>query len=168
MSAQEIERVFLLDRLPDIPNGAEAVRVEQGYLPGNDSAGGEVTEGRVRRTVDASGTVCCTHTIKRGTGLVRSEVERVISEEEFNRHWPCTAGRRLNKTRYRVPVGELVWEIDTFDQLNLVLAEVELPSPDAAAPLPEWLSPHVVREVTDEPAYRNYEIAMRMGKGLTE
>jgi CYTH domain-containing protein len=101
-------------------------------------------------------------------GLVRSEVERVISEEEFARHWPRTAGRRLTKTRYRLSVGALVWEIDTFDEPNLVLAEVELPSPDAAAPLPEWLAPRVLREVTDDPAYRNYEIAVRMGKGITE
>ena len=151
-----------------MPDGAEEIRVEQGYLPGHDSAGGEVTEGRVRRTVDTSGTVRYTHTIKRGAGLVRSEVERVISEEEFERHWPRTAGRRLKKTRYRVPVGELVWEIDTFDELNLVLAEVELPSPDAAAAVPEWLAPRVLREVTDDPAYRNYEIAVRMRKGITE
>ena len=38
MSTHEIERVFLLDRLPDLPDGAEAVRVEQGYLPEHDSA----------------------------------------------------------------------------------------------------------------------------------
>ncbi len=162
MSTHEIERVFLLDRLPDLPDGAEAVRVEQGYLPEHDSAGEEITEGRVRRTADANGTIRFTHTVKRGVGLVRSETERAITEAEFEHHWPRTDGRRLTKTRYRVPAGALVWEIDAFDDLELVLAEVELPAPDAAAPLPEWLASHVVREVTDEPAYRNYEIAMRV------
>jgi CYTH domain-containing protein len=55
----------------------------------------------------------------------------------------------------------LAWEIDVFEDRPLVLAEVELPSADAEAPPPAWLARHVVREVTDDPAYANSALARR-------
>lgn len=156
----EIERVFLLSRLPELPASAEAHRIEQGYLPDPPpGATGPYAEGRLRRRTGPDGRVRCFHTIKQGEGLVRTEVEREVSEAELAAEWPRTAGRRLCKTRHVVPVGELTWEIDAFDELPLVMAEVELPSPDAEAPLPGWLAPLVVREVTDDPSYRNSALA---------
>ena len=108
----------------------------------------------------ADGSVVCTHTIKRGEGLVREETQHEITEAEFEADWPRTVDRRLLKTRHSVIEGDLTWEIDEYDELDLVLAEVELTSPDQASPIPEWLAEYVVREVTDEPAYCNYEIAL--------
>jgi len=168
----EIERSYLLARLPEMPTDDRnhgTLRIEQGYLPEavpGDTTGGDTTEpgtieGRIRRTVHPDGRVSCVHTIKRGVGLVRSEQERAIEQDEFERWWPRTAGRRLSKDRHRIHDAGFLWEIDRFHDLDLVLAEVELPSPEAVAPLPEWLRPHVIREVTDEPEYRNYEIARR-------
>jgi CYTH domain-containing protein len=148
----EIERKYLLDGLPSMPAGAEAHRMEQGYF---DPV-------RLRRAVGPDGAVTCTHTVKTGQGLVRTETEREISHEEFDTLWPRTSGRRLTKTRYRVNDGDLVWEIDTYDRIDLVIAEVELPSPDTNVTIPPWLAPHVVREVTDEPDYQNYELALRL------
>ncbi len=160
----EIERVFLLARMPDLPPGAEVVHIEQGYLPdaGDDEA--NPVEGRLRRTRRASGEVRCFHTVKKGLGLVRTEVERELPEEEFERLWPSTAGRRLIKTRHKVRAGDLTWEVDRFEGLDLVLAEVELPDAAHEAPLPAWLAPHVVREVTEDPEYRNFAIARRLGR----
>lgn len=173
---QEIERKYLLDRLPDLPRTAEAYRIEQGYLP-PDTPG----EGRVRRMIDSAGGVVCTHTIKSGHGVRRTEVERTISPDAFERAWAESAGSRLLKTRYRVPVaGEgfaagagiagapspsLVWEIDVFAGLDLVLAELEIPYVEFEVVFPPWLAPHVVREVTDEPAFRNFAIAGRPPPG---
>lgn len=163
----EIERVFLLARLPDLPPGAEALRIEQGYLP--DPAGAEgqaqagALEGRLRRTTRQDGEVRCHHTVKKGLGLVRTEEEREVPVAEFERLWPRTAGRRIVKTRHEVKAGALTWEVDRFEGLDLVLAEVELPSEAHEAPLPDWLAPHVVREVTDDPSYRNFAIARRLG-----
>jgi CYTH domain-containing protein len=160
----EIERKYLLDGCPDLPPGAEAVRIEQGYLPDpapDDAgpAGAAPGEGRLRRTTAGDGTVVLTHTIKRGDGLCRTEIERTISAAEFERAWPGTAGRRLAKTRFRVPGSPVVWEIDVFDDFDLVLAEAELPSPGFSVTVPNWLAPHVVREVTDDPRYRNFALA---------
>lgn len=167
----EIERSYLLDRLPDIPHGAEVLRIEQGYLPDDDastddsaSAEGEITEGRLRRTQYPDGRVICHWTIKRGEGLVREEEERDISEEEFRRAWPRVGGRCLRKTRYRVDVGSHTWEIDAFENLALVLAEVELTGVDDTPDVPDWLRTHLVRDVTDEKDYRNYELALRLAR----
>ena len=163
-AAQEIERSYLLDRLPDFPAGSEVWQLEQGYLPDLPSCNrGDETplEGRLRRLIMPDGTVTFTHTIKRGEGLVREELERRITEAEFSRHWPLTESRRLSKTRHRIPVGALIWEIDDFDQLEIVLAEVELPDVHMKVEIPDWLALHIVKDVTDEPAFRNYELALR-------
>jgi CYTH domain-containing protein len=130
--------------------------MEQGYMPDDP--------GRLRRTVGPDGSTACTFTVKSGAGLARREDERTIPEREFVKLWPRTAGRRLAKTRHRVEEGGLVWEIDDYDGVNLVLAEVELPSATMRVTVPAWLRPHIVREVTDEPAYQNYEIALRLAR----
>jgi CYTH domain-containing protein len=158
----EIERTYLLRRLPEMPAVSIACRIEQGYLPPAEGAAGTV-EGRIRRLTRPDGQVEYTHTVKKGLGLVRSEQERVIDAGEFERLWPSTAGRRISKTRHMVPEGALLWTIDDFDDLNLVLAEVELPDAETAAEIPTWLAPHVERDVTEEPEYRNYELALRAG-----
>lgn len=67
------------------------------------------------------------------------------------------AGPMLEKTRYHVPAGALTWEIDVFHGENhgLVLAEIELPHRDTAAPKPAWLGP----EVSGDPRYLNVNLA---------
>lgn len=156
----EIERTYLLDRLPPLPREADYIRIEQGYLPDSSSL-----NGRLRREVLSDGAVRFTHTVKQGNGLVRTEVERVISQEEFDEHWPDTAGQRLTKTRYFVKSGDFTWEVDVFDDLNLVLAEVELPTVASAPKPPPWLAPHIVRDVTHEKQYRNHQLALRLARG---
>ncbi len=169
----EIERVFLLRCRPtDMPVG-DVWRIEQGYLKSKAdpkqplSEGGAcseatpLSEGRLRRIVHADGREEFVHTVKSGVGLVRQEVERPISAAAFAEAWPRTAGRRLSKQRTRIRQGSLTWEVDEFDGLPLVLAECELPRTDADMPIPGWLAPFIEREVTEEPAFRNYELARR-------
>lgn len=165
----EIERVFLLRGLPPLPPNAEANRLQQGYL---DAASGEASagveafmEGRLRRWTRPDGSVACFHTVKRGRGIVREEIERTITEAEFEAAWPRTGERRIEKTRYRVREGDLVWEIDRFDRLPLVLAEVELPAADHPLETPPWLDGWIVREISEDPRYRNAELARRLAEG---
>ena len=173
--AAEIERVYLLRALPTpLPHG-EVWRIDQGYLPPrstvNDgdshSPGAPIAphqlEGRLRRITHSDGSVEHIHTVKSGIGLVREEIERGIDAETFAREWPRTIGRRLEKVRTRISVGDRLWEIDQFTQIPLVLAECELPSIDAPLDIPDWLAPFIVREVTEEPAFRNAELALRAG-----
>jgi CYTH domain-containing protein len=161
----EIERKYLLRAAPVIPKGAEVWRIEQGYFTDPianaiDAADG-MADGRLRRATLPDGQVRCTHTVKRGDGLVRTEIERSIDPETFRRHWPRTTGRRLIKTRHRVREGLHLWEIDVFDGLDLALAEVELEDAGQAVRIPAWLEPLIVREVTDDPAFTNAAIASR-------
>ncbi len=164
-SALEIERTYLLDRLPDLPPDAMVYRLEQGYLPDPTATDAEgQLEGRLRRTIKHDGSVIYTHTIKRGTGLVRQETERAISQAEFDKLWPRTEGRRLTKTRYFVTADEQLWAVDDFDDMDVVMAEAELATPETNVTLPDWLAAVLVREVTEEPEYRSYSLAVGAGK----
>lgn len=163
----EIERKYLLSRVPSMPKQARVRFLAQGYLPEqHESNAGTLIEGRLRREVIADGTLKFTNTIKKGEGLVRTEIERELTPAEFASAWPKTEGRRLTKMRYLVPEGDFVWAIDAFDGIELVLAEVELPSEDAIAPIPEWLEPAIVREVTGEPEFQSYTVARRIHEAL--
>jgi CHAD domain-containing protein/CYTH domain-containing protein len=148
----EIERKFLLDGVPALDQPDSSTEIEQGYLPGE-----RVVE-RIRR-VRADGKEKLLRTVKEGTGLTRLEVEESLPAEVFDRLWPLTEGRRIRKRRHHVKDGGLTWEIDEFRDRELVVAEVELPAASAEVTTPEWLRPHIVREVTDDPAYSNYRLA---------
>jgi CYTH domain-containing protein len=149
----EIERKYLLHGLPDIVRSARSAEVDQGYIPG------ERIRERIRRMRSPEG-VAYFRTLKSGSGLVRTEIEEATTEAFFTAVWPLTRGARVQKRRYFVPEGTLVWEIDEFlDRPNLWLAEVELERADQAAAVPDWLAPFVVREVTDEKAFTNRALA---------
>ncbi len=158
----ETERKYLLGQLPPflakgepVPgNGIEvgSKELRQGYLPG------EKLRERLRE-VRKGERVTYLRTIKGGSGVQRIEVEEEASAEVFEQMWPLTEGCRVHKRRYSVPDGALVWVVDEFLDRELVLAEVELPSPDVLPPIPTWMAPHLVRDVTGESAYVNLNLA---------
>jgi adenylate cyclase len=63
----------------------------------------------------------------------------------------------IEKTRYEVPVGEHLWEVDVFEGENsgLVVAEVELGSVDEAFERPEWAGEEVSHD------HRYYNVSLR-------
>jgi CHAD domain-containing protein/CYTH domain-containing protein len=149
----EVERKFLLRRLPPVGGAVHVAEIEQGYLPG------ERLVERLRR-IRSGESVELLRTLKTGAGLTRLEIEEPVTPELFERLWPLTEGRRVHKRRYRIPDGELAWEIDQFLDRDLVLAEVELGGQLREVSLPAWLAPHVVREVTEDEAYSNVRLAV--------
>lgn len=154
----EIERAWLLRGEPHMPAMRTTIHIEQGYLLGPDG----VRHGaRLRRSSHADGGVRCTLTRKSGMGLVRHEHEQALELAAFEELWPQTLGRRLRKVRHVIPDGSLRWEIDAFIGIELWLAEVELPSVDTHVEAPPWLAPWIVREVTDDPRFRNSALALR-------
>jgi len=148
----EIERKYLLSGLPPSLEGQPFREIEQGYIPG------ERLHERIRR-VRKDGTEWYARTVKVGSGIRRIELQDETDRETFEVLWPLTEGRRVTKRRYRVPEGALTWEVDEFTDRDLVLAEIELPSEDVKPRLPEWIAPHVVREVTGESEYLNMNLA---------
>ena len=73
--------------------------------------------------------------------------------------WNKTRGKRIQKTRYLMRLGELVVEIDVFHNRfeGLNLAEVEFKSREQAECFvpPKWFG----REVTDDAHYSNRNLA---------
>jgi len=148
----EIERAFVADRTPDPDLLGPGRRLRQGYV-----AGEAEVEVRVRIAEDRAEL-----TIKGGGGLARTEVELPLERAEAEALWPLTEGRRIDKTRHRVPLaGEdgLVAEVDVFAGAlaGLVRIEVEFPSKAEAHAFepPAWFG----REVTDEKAWSNAQLA---------
>ena len=193
----EIERKWKLHRPPDrlvdpeSEGGAEleveCLWMRQGYLtPARESdfkifATASIDDvpsiGRIRSIEPriGQGEKRFVHTIKTGSGLIRRERERAISQAAFDAAWPRTRGRRIEKIRWRIPENGVIWEVDRFQGESdlglqgggLVLLEAEASDPDQARLLepPSWLADVVDREVTEDPAFTNAEIAFRMGLG---
>jgi len=148
----EIERKFLVNKRPaDLRQHAHA-KIDQGYL----CVTPEGEEVRLRRKGEA-----CYLTVKRPkvSGLARTEVEVEISTTQFNALWPLTRGRRLQKTRYEVPINSLTIEVDVYGGTlkGLVVAEVEFASvkQSRAFTPPTWFGD----EVTENTAYKNRNLA---------
>ncbi|HEX5871935.1 MAG TPA: CHAD domain-containing protein [Longimicrobium sp.] len=149
----EIERKYLLRRMPSLPEGAVRTEVVQGYLPG------ERLQERVRRIRRTGEPPRYYRTVKLGAGVRRTEIEEETDQATFRRLWSLTRGRRVRKLRFKVPEGGLTWEIDRFAGRRLVLAEIELPSEDYQVQIPAWLLDHIERDVTGEDEYVNINLA---------
>ena len=140
----EIEKKFLLTG--DGWRGLDAGRFyRQGYL--NAEKGRTV---RVR-TIEERGYL----TIK-GPALagVRAEYEYEIPVTDAVEMLDSLCLRPLiEKRRHRIAFKGFVWEVDEFfaDNEGLILAEIELPSPDQHFEKPQWIG----QEVTDDPRYTN-------------
>jgi CHAD domain-containing protein/CYTH domain-containing protein len=147
----ERERKYLLSAVPPRALEAEEVQIDQGWLPG-----ARLRE-RIRRVRSRDGERFW-RGLKQGAGRARLEAEEETTREVFDALWPLTEGRRIAKQRRKVADGGLVWEIDEFAGGKLVMAEVELLT-GGAVTLPDWLRPLVQREVTDDPAYLNENLA---------
>lgn len=80
------------------------------------------------------------------TGISRPEFEYSIPVVEAQELLETLCDRPfIQKTRYKVPWGDLVWEIDEFagDNQGLIIAEIELPSADHPLELPAWIGADV-------------------------
>ncbi len=88
---REIERKFLVKRLPENLKQSRSFVIEQGYLA-TESAGRQV---RLRKAGNSTSL-----TFKVGRGSHREEREIKLSQKQFAALWPGTTGRRLRKVRY--------------------------------------------------------------------
>jgi len=156
MGQMEIERKFVLGRVPDdMIAGCRGEQIRQGYLLHDENS-----ELRIRQRDDHYWM-----TVKQGTGLSRFEQECEIPETQFNMLWPLTEGRRIEKTRYSVPVGEHLFEIDLFSGAlsRLIVLEIEFPDVETSQLFTQ--PDFIAREVTEDRSYKNAVLAHR---GLPE
>lgn len=145
----EIERKYLLKRLPNASTLGTGEWINQAYL-----ATGE-PEIRVRKR----GTKYFL-TLKRGTGLKRSEHETEIPKPLFEKLSTWATGNVVEKRRYSVNHNNHVWEIDEYEGhlKRLLTAEVELESSDESVDIPPFLV--VAKEITHDDAYKNKNLAV--------
>ncbi|MEC4986676.1 MAG: CYTH domain-containing protein [Oscillatoria sp. PMC 1068.18] len=140
----EIERKFLVKN-DDWRKLATGTIYRQGYLT-------RTPEKTVRiRVVGKQGYL----TIKgKSSGNSRPEFEYSIPVEDAEEMLANLCEKPLiEKTRYKLNQGELIWEIDEFagENQGLIIAEVELENENQVIELPGWLG----EEVTDDPRYYN-------------
>ena len=143
----EIERKFLVDKLPDDLSKYNCIEMEQGYL-------NTAPVVRVRRENDD---YVLTY---KGDGLMaRREENLPLNKESYNNLISKCDGRIISKTRYVIPLEDeyknLVAELDVFHKEldGLIVVEVEFESIEEAESFtpPEWFG----RDVTMDGKYHN-------------
>lgn len=140
----EIERKFL-PASDDWRSFGEPVLVRQGYLTSDP-----LRTVRVRIYGDEGFL-----TIKsKSEGASRGEWEYPIPLQDASELLDRLCERPLvEKYRRRIEYAGFTWEVDEFlgDNAGLVVAEIELPSDDAAFERPDWIG----QEVTGDKRYYN-------------
>ena len=142
--AQEIERKYRVVN-DDWRQAATGTRYRQGYLMNQQQATVRVRIAGDRAFLTLKGAT---------TGITRLEFEYEIPVGDADTLLTelCQAPL-IEKTRYRIPIGNHTWEVDEFwgDNAGLIVAEVELKSADEPIELPAWVG----QEVSNDPRYYN-------------
>ena len=141
--AMEIERKFLVDKqkLRGL-NFSSEEKIFQGYLSNDPVV-------RVRLKGERGFL-----TIKSSTkGISRQEFEYEIPAADAEQLLKLCGRNVLKKYRRKIFYGGHVWEVDFFAgrHAGLILAEVELATPDEPVDLPDW----IFKEVSNDPRYYN-------------
>ena len=164
----EIERKFLIcyPNIKELENKPNCTKIDitQTYLKTDDD-----TERRVRaRGIDGDYLYYLTEK-RKITGLKRIEVERKLSQDEYLRLL-MEADNKLHtirKTRYCLSENNQYFEIDIYPEWNnQAIMEIELSSEDEKIKVPDCIE--VIKEVTDDDKYKNYQMAKEMPKQLVK
>ncbi len=144
----EIERKYLIEKLPDNLNTYPYRTLEQGYLCTNPVI-------RIRKDNDKYEL-----TYKSKGLMVREECNLPLNREAYEHMKTKTDGRLIRKKRYMIPCNDtLTIELDIFegDLAPLLLAEVEFPDEETANRFtpPEWFG----EDVTFSPQYHNSNLS---------
>lgn len=146
----EIERKFLIHKLPDNLNAYPFQLLEQAYLCTDPVV-------RVRRSDDIY-----TLTYKSKGLMSRDEYNLPLTAESYEHLKKKADGNIIRKKRFRIPLpDELTIELDLFDTPfeELILAEVEFTSEEQAHSFlpPDWFG----EEVTWSTEYHNSTLSQR-------
>jgi adenylate cyclase len=141
---KEIERKFLVES-EGWRHLGEPVRIRQGYLSTDPERTVRVRLAGDRAWITVKG-------ISHGSERSEYEYEIPASDAAEMLDKLCIQPF-LEKHRTRIPIGDLIWEVDEFlgENAGLVVAEVELRSPDQALTPPPWVG----REVTTDARFYN-------------
>jgi len=142
----EIERRWLLKFKPTLDNWDEVIVITQYYLSDKRRI-------RASRIIEDVTYELCSKTPVEGS-ISNIEVEENISREQFNEYLRL-ANKKISKVRYKKDG----WEIDVFIGIRLVIAEFEIQSEDQEIIIPDWLQPFIIKEITGEKEFSNYNLS---------
>ena len=148
--AYEIERKFLIRKLPENLEQYPYHLIEQAYLTTDPTI-------RVRREDDVY------YMTYKGKGLLSHEEYNLpLTQEAYDTLKSKADGNIITKKRYMIPCDPYTIELDLFDPpfAPLILAEVEFPSEEEAAAfhVPDWFE----KDVTDDRRYYNSNMSRQV------
>lgn len=151
MANLEIERRFKLKSLPDV--GEQQYAINQYY--GCDLKGNYRLRKRVSRDNSIQYFITRKKFLSYGTF---EEDESEISDHDFNvKLRDCT--KCVRKKRYHFKYGGLLFEIDKFIDINLIIMEVELERIDQPILIPYTIRPLIEKEITGDKTMSNSSLA---------
>lgn len=150
MSGLEIERKFLVNGDGYKSMAFSVSHIRQGYICDEH---GKTVRVRIR---DGKAYLTIKGPSNDG-GLSRYEFEKEITLDEANNLFALCKPGAIDKARYLVRSGDHVFEVDEFygDNEGLVVAEVELSSPDESFEKPHFIG----TEVTGDHRYYNSHLS---------
>ena len=153
----EIERKYLLKRLPQL-KWDQVIHIKQYYL---------ADKTRIRQSFIPPGGfeyIKCNKTLLKKNPRIYKEIEVILSRGEFQ-HLLKKAKTGLMKTRFIKKVsGGLKWEIDMYEDLDLIVAEIEIPSKKFKVKLPKFISELLIMEVTKFSEFSNRSLSEKVKK----
>ncbi len=150
MEHLEIERKFLVASDAYKQAATSQTRIAQGFLNTDPSR-------TVRVRIMGEKGFLTVKGASNDSGTTRFEWEIEISVNEATNLIDLCESGILEKTRYEVPSGKHIFEVDEFlgENKGLVVAEVELNHEDERFEKPEWLG----EEVTGQKKYYNSQLS---------
>lgn len=142
----EIERKFLVKSDAYKKEATSRERIVQGFLNRNP-------ERTVRVRIKGDCGFLTVKGISNKVGTSRFEWEKEIGVEEADELLRLCEEGVIEKTRFEIPLGDFIFEVDEFQGANegLVVAEIELQGENDKFERPDWLG----EEVTGQVKYYN-------------
>ena len=160
----EIERKYLIKypnikELENMPNCTK-VDIIQTYLKKYNDV-----ERRIRaRGIDCNYSYYLTEK-RKVTNLKRIEIEKKLTQDEYLKLLMETDNKlhAIHKTRYCLTVNNQYFEIDVYPEWNdRAILEIELSNENNEISIPKFIK--IIKEVTDDESYKNYQMAKTMPK----
>lgn len=148
----EIERKFLVKSEDFKPQATNKIRIVQGFLNTDP-------ERTVRIRIKGEKGFITVKGKSNASGTTRFEWEKEILLNEAEQLLERCEKGILEKTRYEIPLGYHVFEVDEFlgNNQGLSVAEIELKSENETFEKPDWLG----KEVTGEIKYYNSQLSKK-------
>jgi len=157
----EIERKFLLRRIPELKFDSLQF-IKQLYIWNN-----HMKEFERYRKVTSDFGINYFYTFKtRISHGIQEEFEHEIDKKEFDKVLKSKKyDKIITKKRMIFKDGEITWEIDDFENVKLIVAEVELPKETYRLKIPKQIKNEMIIEVTGMTEFFNDNLAVSKKNG---